>query len=337
MKTALFIAGVACSQWPTKLLAPYVDITIHPRFDINIAQRQTGIQYYTIGPIISDSSGFPAWQGNITANSTSGFYTSTISNLRNNGGDVILSFGSDDGFEIAENCTTADELVTKYQSVISAYGANFITIYTPFTGYLDAFQQTNDIRSQALATLQKNNPNLKISFTLPSDTTGIDIHGMEVLKSAFQHNVAVTSVNIIAGNYACCVSNGTAVKYAISAVEGTKAYINQTRVQSVGLGIVPVIGQNTDFVFGLDDAKQLADYANQNTWLSFLSYSTMNRDTNLNGTIEHSSQIPQNLFGFATVLKSWAGITSTTDTSPLPSAAWKANNWIFIILVLCYI
>ncbi|KAJ3274165.1 hypothetical protein HDV01_003448 [Terramyces sp. JEL0728] len=329
----LLVASVACS-WPSKILAPYVDVTIHPRFDIDIARRQTGIQYYTIGPIYSDNSGYPAWQGNITANSTSGFYTSTVSNLRNNGGDVIISFGSEDGFEIAANASSTDDLVAKYQSVITAYSASYITFYTPFTGYLDDFEKTNNRRSEALATLQKNNPNLKVSFTLPSDTTGIDIYGMQVLKSAGLYNVAISSINVVAGDYACCGSNGTAVKSAISAIEGTKGYISQTKMPNVVYGIVPVIGKNGDVVFGLDDAKQLVDYANQAPWIGLFSYRNMNRDTNLNGTVDHSSLIQQDLFGFATIFKSWAGITSATDTSPLPSSACKPFSWLFLLLIV---
>lgn len=316
----LLIAGLY-AQWPSKLLAPYTDVTLFPTFDVNIAQKQTGIKYYTIGPIISDASGNPAWGGTTPATGSTPFYLDQITTLRNNGGDVILYFGGA-GIEIARNTSTVNDLVQKYQAVITAYSATYITF--DIQGSAIIASDANELRNQALAILQKNNSKLKVSLTLPTFVSGIDSSGLAILKSAMKNNLVLSSVNLITADYGSTgAPNGATGMggYAVSAVEGTVPQLEKIGLKNQTLGIAPIIGANNvqGEIFRLEDAQQFVDYASNSSVVGVIAYNNLNRDTNVNGTFVQSSQITQPLFGFATTFKPWAGITTPTDTTPLPT------------------
>ncbi|KAJ3274164.1 hypothetical protein HDV01_003447 [Terramyces sp. JEL0728] len=309
------------AQWPAKLLAPYTDITLFPTLDINTVQKQTGINYFTVGPIISDANGNPAWGGTTPATAQPPFYLDKITTLRSNGGDVVLYFGGP-GMEIARNTSSVNDLVQKYQSVITAYSATYITIDIEASATLDS--NANELRNQALAVIQKNNPKLKVSLTLPTYVSGIDYTGLDILKSTIKNKVVLSSVNLITADYGTSgAPNGATGMggYAISAIEGTIPQLEKIGLKNQTLGVAPIIGANNvqGEVFRLEDAQQFAAYANKSSVIGVIAYNKLNRDTNVNGTIVQSSQINQLLFGFASIFKPWAGINTPTDTTPLPT------------------
>lgn len=73
-------------------------------------------------------------------------------------------------------------MVAKYQSVIDLYKLTAIDI--DIEGSDIANTGATDLRNQAMAVLKNNNPNLRISYTIPVNTDGLDDQGTYVLQSA---------------------------------------------------------------------------------------------------------------------------------------------------------
>ena len=71
-----------------------------------------------------------------------------IDALRAIGGDVRISFGGEDGSELAQTCTSVSQLEAAYQQVISAYDVNKIDFDIEGAAVDDT--AANALRDQAL-------------------------------------------------------------------------------------------------------------------------------------------------------------------------------------------
>lgn len=133
-------------------------------------------------------------------------------------------------------------------------------------------------------------------------------------------------VNIMAMDYGSdSAPNGATGMggYAISAAQATYAQVNSVGLSSK-IGITPMIGQNdvADEIFRVADATQLVNFAKSTSWVSFLAFWSINRDTSVQGPLYASSQISQNTFDFANVFKSYTssgGSTGGPGPSPTPA------------------
>ncbi|KAI8896231.1 hypothetical protein BC833DRAFT_598333 [Globomyces pollinis-pini] len=313
------LLNTVLAAWPTKILAPYCDLSTANPLDINILYNKTGIPYWTIGPIVADNSGKPAWGGNTAI--AKKFYLDNIAKLRKSGGDVILFFGGS-GTEIAKDATDAVELQKSYQSIIDVYSATYITISIQAAS-LDNNNKTIDVRNQALAGLQTANPDLKISYTLPTYISGLDYTGIQILESAKKFKVNLSSVNLVTDDFQ---EKGTVLdgengmgKYAIQAANGTINQLKQLKFQGTGVGFAPTIGQNNikTQIFQLKNAEEVVNYSLKNEQISVIAYNSINRDNNNKLTKDSVvSGVEQDLYGFATIFKKWAGIEKKTDVTP---------------------
>ncbi|KAJ1328315.1 hypothetical protein BSLG_010047 [Batrachochytrium salamandrivorans] len=76
-----------------------------------------------------------------------------------------------------------------------------------------------------------------------------------------------------------------------------------------------MIGQNDvrDEIFSLQDANQLLKFAQANSWISLLSFWSINRDTSVfSNALYASSGIKQNMFDFANIMSAYETSTPTT-------------------------
>ncbi|MEC3980356.1 hypothetical protein [Amycolatopsis sp. H20-H5] len=122
-----------------------------------------------------------------------GWQADEIAKIRAAGGDVKVSFGGASGIELAQACGTVPTLAAEYDAVVKAYGLKYIDLGLEGAAVADPASITR--RSQALKTVQQNNPGLKISLTLPVLPSGLDANGLNVLKSA---GVTLDMVNVMA-------------------------------------------------------------------------------------------------------------------------------------------
>lgn len=73
-------------------------------------------------------------------------------------------------------------LQQKYQNVIDQYALSWVDFDIEGTALGDV--AANNRRNQAIAGLQRNNPLLRITFTLPCSVSGLEAEGVNMLKAA---------------------------------------------------------------------------------------------------------------------------------------------------------
>lgn len=93
------------------------------------------------------------------------------------------------GVELATVAKTANALQNQYQNVIDGYSVFWIDFY------LDAAAASNkaatDLRNQVLRKMQTQNPNIRLTYTLPVTPTGLGADSLYVLQSAAKYGVRV--------------------------------------------------------------------------------------------------------------------------------------------------
>ncbi|KAJ3070237.1 hypothetical protein HDU98_006728 [Podochytrium sp. JEL0797] len=252
--------------------APYLYTTANDGFDPVAYHALTGTMRYTLAFVTADANGNPSFEGN---SATSSYYQSTIAAIRAFGGDVTISFGGESGTELALVAKSASALAATYMSVLNNYNVNWADF--DVEGAAIANTASVDMRNQAIAIMQAQMPNLKISYTLPVGHAGLVDTGIYVITSATKYKARVDVVNIMTMDYYESIpyvdANGKSLmgNYAISAAQGT---YNQIGSQVGSIGICPMIGINDDVKenFMLSDATQVAQWVNTVNYVSLVTF-----------------------------------------------------------------
>jgi hypothetical protein len=291
------------------LVAPYIDMGLlsNPGSP-TLAQMASsgGVKSYSLAFVTSagcQASWFNAFDPRAKA------FGDQITALRAAGGDVKVSFGGATGIELAQACTSTAALQAEYQAVVSAYNLKYIDL--DIEGAAVADPTTIARRSTALAALQKANPGLKISLTLPVLPEGLTADGLNVVKSAKAAGVNLDLVNIMAMDYGR--SGQDYGNLAIQAVKSTQAqlktiYGNSDAAAFKMVGVTPMLGQNDDGgIFNQSDAKDLVAFANTNH-LGFMSFWEANRDKNAcTGALFQCTNVAQSAFEFSKIFAGFKG------------------------------
>jgi len=263
------------------LFAPYVDVTMSYPLAANAAQ--VGYHYTLAFVIDSGSSCTASWGGTIPLSSN--LYVSDVAAIRAQGGDVIASFGGQAGNELATTCTSASALQAQYQAVITKYALKHVDF--DVEGGALGNTSANAMRDTAIAALQKANPGLTVSFTLPALPNGVTAQGVALLQDAIAKGVAIQTVNVMAMDFGTAYDNGG--QMGLSAMYTAWSTMNQLEplyptlshaAIAAKVGVTPMIGQNdnTAEVFTLANASYLVSNAQQNG-IGFLAYWSETRDT----------------------------------------------------------
>ncbi len=258
----------AASAFPSSYFAPYQDVTLNP--DLQSVSQSTGQNHYTLAFITGNGCN-AAWAGTIPLDQASTrlpHLESDIQYVRSQGGDIIISFGGEAGQELAQTCDSVGSLQAQYQAVINKYQATHLDFDIESGAQGDA--TSYDRRNEALAALQAANPGLTISFTLPSETTGLLSDSLGLLQSAVSHGVNINIVNLMTMDYGSPDSNMG--QEAINAANGLYSQLqslypskSSSELWSM-VGITSMIGQNDSpgEIFSLSDAQQVLSFAQQN-------------------------------------------------------------------------
>jgi hypothetical protein len=291
------------------LVAPYVDMGLlsNPGSPTLAAMAASGgVKSYTLAFVTSagcKASWFNAFDPRAKQ------FADQIAALRAAGGDVKVSFGGATGTELAQACTDVTALQAEYQAVVSAYNLKYIDL--DIEGAAAADPGSIARRSTALAALQKANPGLKISLTLPVLPEGLTADGLNVVKSAKSAGVNLDLVNIMAMDYGRAGQDYGDL--AIQAAKSTAAQIrsiygNSDAAAFKMLGVTPMLGKNDDNgTFAQSDAKDLVTFATANH-LGFLSFWEANRDKNAcTGALFQCTNVAQTPFEFSKIIAGFKG------------------------------
>ncbi|MDQ0601522.1 hypothetical protein QF037_005867 [Streptomyces canus] len=264
--------------------APYVDTSLYPAFDLVAAAEATGVKDYNLAFVTDGGGCTPKWGG--VTDLASDAVAAQIGALRAKGGDVRVSFGGAAGSELATTCSSAAALATAYEKAVAAYDLTKVDFDVEGGALPDTAANTR--RAQAIAELQKDHPDLDVSFTLPVMPEGLTQAGVDLLADARRNGVDITTVNIMAMGYGPAYS-GDMGTYAEQAATATQAQVKSVLGLSdsaawKAVAVTPMIGVNdvTTEIFKVDDATQLVNFA-KSKGIGWLSMWSATRDKQCSG------------------------------------------------------
>jgi hypothetical protein len=301
---ASFIA-TSYAGWPARVFAPYMYIGAGDHFQLTHCDDACGQKFYTIAFIIAGKDGKkPAWDGRWPMEGN--LYADQINAIRSRGGDVIVSFGGEAGTEIAIAETNVNVLETEYQSVIDRYKLTWLDFDIEGDALDNA--DANARRNTALAELQKKNPALIISYTLPVDPNGISTESQSLLADAVLKGLKVHSANVMTMDFGSHFSKGKKMS-DVSIASALKAHEQCSAISpDIQIGLTPMIGQNDEKgeVFTHDDAVALENWALAQPWVCSVSFWASNRDAGHLGkhkTDNDTSGVPQRPWEYTTIFE----------------------------------
>jgi chitinase len=263
-------AASAATSFPAHYAAPYLQVNGSDVGDMTADMNATGLKDYTLAFLTPQSGCTPEWEDGGDAMNA---FTSQVNTIKNDGGNVIISFGGEPNGntpnEIAQTCTSVSQLTAAYLNVVNTYGVTRLDFDIEGSVLADTASTTR--RDQALAALQAEDPAVQIDFTLPVDpdglptATGDDSYGL--LQDAKAAGVKVSTVNIMTMDY----YDGQAVlPQAESSAEGTASRLSglygiSTSAAYAMMGLTPIAGTNDDGEpFSASNAQTLESFAASN-------------------------------------------------------------------------
>lgn len=166
-----------------------------------------------------------------------------LSDIQNAGGNIIISFGGytgcKKGREPALKKKKLNDIIALYQQPITMYKINYIDLDIEMGSELDA--KTFTLRNTALVSLQKANPSLKLSFTVPADQTGIACQSM--LQDAVKQGVKIDRINLMLMDYGVKID---LVSASISGLQNAYKQLSSIGLGSIPLGFIPLLMLDDD-------------------------------------------------------------------------------------------
>ncbi|UPM44132.1 glycosyl hydrolase family 18 protein [Halocatena salina] len=191
-------------------------------------------------------------------------FTDEIQTLQEQGIDVWVAIGGWHGRTVARDASDATEAKQGYEEIIDTLGVTHIDIDDENAqgGRPDSVYR---IRNEALAMLQAERPDVKVSYTVPAGRNGIENRNYspakEMVSDAVSAGVDLEYVNIMTMDF-----NPTTAEIIRSAGEGTVQWLEQiypnksTQERWEMLGVTPNIGESG---FTTDTASAVVEWAEQ--------------------------------------------------------------------------
>ncbi|MFI8193004.1 chitinase [Streptomyces sp. NPDC085946] len=231
---------------------------------------------YNLAFVISSGSGCtPRWNGTRELGDAS--VADRIAELTADGAAVRVSFGGASGKELAAVCDSASELAAAYGEALDAAGTGKADFDVEGDELTDAGSVA--LRSEAIALLQREREDLEVSFTLPVMPSGLDDDGVALLRSANDHGVQVSTVNLMTMNYGESYT-GDMGAYALRSARAAHTQLKEVFGQSDaatwrGMALTSMIGVNDvdGETFTLADAAEVRAFAEEKdiAWVSMWS------------------------------------------------------------------
>lgn len=273
--------------WPERVFAPYMYAGAGDGFKLTDCDDACGQKFYTLAFIIARQDGYgknavhhpePSWDGRIPIEEN--FYHDQIDAIRRRGGDVIISLGGEAGKELANVIDDPVRLEAAYQKVIDQY--QFTWLDFDIEGHnLDRGQLDSERRNTALASLQKKNHGLIISYTLPVDPDGLSQASRSLLADAVKKGVKIHSVDLMVMFFGKGFVHKGKSEGQLGIDSANAAYAQLQKIDpALQVGLCPCLGRNgsRDEVFTLDDGKILKAFADKVPWICSLHFWSINDD-----------------------------------------------------------
>jgi hypothetical protein len=292
-------------------VAPYADMTNLQEPMLNEAATQDGLKAFTAAFVIG-SGCTPIWGDTLPVTDDPNV-TSEITTAEADGATPIVSFGGEDGIELAQSCTNLSDLVAAYQSVINTLHVTHIDFDIEGAGIADT--ATNNLRFEAINQIEASNPGLVVSVTIPTFPTGPDYNGDAFLQQAAADGTRINVINVMAMDFYGSFDTGGANMgaYAVEAAEDTLSFVKTIWPSDTyaNIGVTPMIGQNDDpaEVFSLANAQTLESFAQANG-LGRLAFWSVDRDQPCSGSVSglpECTEISQTPLAFTKIFAQYTG------------------------------
>ncbi len=316
--------AVASEPW----FAAYTDVTATPLFafeQMGASQTKEVVLSFVVS--LPTDPCTPSWGGAYTVDQATATLDldRRIARLRQQGGNVAVSFGGLINDELAVKCTDEGKLLQAYKTIVERYSVDTIDLDLELGGLTntDAATRRASVLSKLQSDIRSQGKNLAIWVTLPVAPQGLTNDGTAAVTSLLKGGVDLAGVNAMTMNYGGSLEEGhTMLDGSKDALTETHrqlgilyqqagTYLNSATLWSK-IGATPMIGQNDsqDEIFSLNDAKGLNEFALSNK-IGRMSMWSANRDISCGGNYvdlkvvsSSCSGVTQDKLAFATLLSS---------------------------------
>ena len=255
------------------LFAPYLYLDNAHRPTLAEIADETGQKNFVLAFILAGPKRCtPSWNGVLPVDDPR--ITAEVAQLRERGGDVIVSSGGASGSYLENTCSSAEKLAAAYGEALDAVGSNHLDVDVEAEIPVD---MVND----ALATLQRDR-GMTVTYTVKMENAeeGLTASAVDVLSNAADHGLNPI-VNTMVMNFEYTGDWDSAM---VSATESALRQLGEIWPDEDAdslhsrLGITTMVGSNdSGMVTTLDDARVLADYARSNN-IAYVGFWSVARD-----------------------------------------------------------
>ena len=255
----------AAKKLPEPWFGGYVDVTATPSYEF---ESKVGNVYRNVilGFVTAGDGCQPSWGGYYTLDEAASTLDldSRIAQTYKTDRTVTVSFGGQNGTELASACSDVDSLADAYQQVIDRYHITSLD-FDIENKNLDGYSETATRRAQAVAKLIANEKaknkgkddtshDLIISLTLPADAKGLTTQGMQTVNAFLDAGVTLSTVNLMTMDFnvaSTSITQSTLIKSSLNAAHAQYKTLLYSRGKLFSdhqiwelLGATVLIGQN---------------------------------------------------------------------------------------------
>jgi chitinase len=302
--------------------APYYS-TMDSSVDLGSVMSATGQKAFDMAFILANgSSCSPSWDGSDPVSSDTEV-AGEINDVRSAGGDVIVSAGGYNGTKLGQVCSSASATAAAYQQVITTYGLHAFDFDLEEPEIENSTAIANELGAAQI--LQREDPGLFVSITIPSTTTGANYFGGLLLDEAKSLGFTPNDYTIMPfdGGFSGGSSQVTALQDFNAQLMSTFGWSSSQAYAHEGFS-----GMNgrtdTGEYFYQSDFQTVLNFAESNGMSRFTFWS-VNRDRECNpvdnngSTSSECSSVSQNPWDFTAYTVAFANNTSTTAPTPPPT------------------
>ena len=302
--------------------APYYSVLDSSAPDLGTVMSATGQKAFEMAFILADGGCVPAWNGTDPVSGDTQV-AAVINEVRADGGDVIVSAGGYNGTKLGQVCGTAAATAAAYQQVVSAYGLHAMDFDLEEPEIENSAAIANELGAAQI--LQRNNPGLFISVTIPSIATGANYFGQQLLGEA-------KTLGFTPDDYTIMPFDG--------GFNGGSSQV--TALQDFNAQLVSTFGWSSSQAYahegfsGMNGRTDSAEYFYQSDFQAVLSFAesvglgrytfwSVNRDRECNppsnnGSLSSEcSSVTQNSWDFTAYTVAFAKSAPVTQPSPTPT------------------
>ncbi len=308
--------------------APYYSVLDPDAPDLGTVMAATGQQAFEMAFILADGGCVPAWNGTDPVSGDTQV-AAVINEVRSHGGDVIVSAGGYNGTKLGQACGSAAATAAAYQQVINAYGLHAMDFDLEEPEIENSAAIANELGAAQI--LQRNNPGLFTSVTIPSVATGANYFGQQLLDEA-------KTLGFTPDDYTIMPFDG--------GFNGGSSQV--AALQDFNAQLVSTFGWSSAQAYahegfsGMNGRTDAAEYFYQSDFQTVLSFAqrvglgrytfwSVNRDRECNppgnnGNLSSEcSSVTQNAWDFTAYTVAFAKSAPVTEPSPTPTPTSTAS------------